>query len=654
MSTVLQHVIFPTNIDPDVLPLYADPDTWTMIRSEPVRLSSISNIDNMLSRYSTRVNAGARVSYATYFNAFPAAYWQRWTTVNVVNLQMRLRGSGFVTVYRSNAAGAQQKVESRVVEQTATDITFELPLNKFGDGGWYWFDLIAGDTDLILEHASWQTTATPVKTGKLSLGMCTFNKSDYCINTLRNIAEDKYLLADIDQILLVDQGTKKVQDEPDFAEISAQLGGQLRIINQGNLGGSGGYSRAMYETLQLDDTDFLLLLDDDIEFETESALRALQFGRFSREPVIVGGHMFDLYNKPVLHAWAEGINKNPFIWGPTFAEQHRHDFRISNLRMTPWMHSRLDSEYNGWWMCMIPKQVIAEIGLSLPVFIKWDDAEYGLRAAEHGFRTVSLPGVALWHMSWLDKDDTQDWQAYFHTRNRIIAGLLHSPHSRSGKLLQNSSRQDLKKLFNMQYYAVQLSVNALRDVLAGPAHLHESIAEVMPAARALAKDFPETKIWQPGEAGAPVAAKKRALPIVKLHKDYKKNQKRKPTKYPTGAKLALFTAKHLLKDLTENTSASQKPEMEFAKIDSLWWSVPNYSSVIVGSADGTGKMLYRHNRQHFRRLWRESQVLTREIERNWDKLSKAYRAALPDLTSPESWRKTFAATDPNLSDSTQK
>src|SRR5690606_22070152 len=156
---------------------------------------------------------------------------------------------------------------------------------------------------------------------------------------------------------------------------------------------------------------------------------------------------------------------------------------------------RLDADYNGWWMCMIPKQVIAEIGLSMPVFIKWDDAEYGLRAKKAGYRTVSLPGVALWHISWLDKDDTQDWGAYFHTRNRIIAGLLHSDRPKSGRLLQNSGRQDIKKLLNMQYYATQLAVDALRDVLAGPERLHEVMAESMPAARKKAAEFPETRVY---------------------------------------------------------------------------------------------------------------------------------------------------------------
>jgi galactofuranosylgalactofuranosylrhamnosyl-N-acetylglucosaminyl-diphospho-decaprenol beta-1,5/1,6-galactofuranosyltransferase len=35
---VLQNVVFPLDRDPDLLPLYADPETWSMIEDEPVRV----------------------------------------------------------------------------------------------------------------------------------------------------------------------------------------------------------------------------------------------------------------------------------------------------------------------------------------------------------------------------------------------------------------------------------------------------------------------------------------------------------------------------------------------------------------------------------------------------------------------------------------
>ena len=40
----------------------------------------------------------------------------------------------------------------------------------------------------------------------------------------------------------------------------------------------------------------------------------------------------------------------------------------------------IDVDFNGWWTCVIPRQVAEEIGQPLPLFLKWDDAEYGLRA----------------------------------------------------------------------------------------------------------------------------------------------------------------------------------------------------------------------------------------------------------------------------------
>ena len=49
----------------------------------------------------------------------------------------------------------------------------------------------------------------------------------------------------------------------------------------------------------------------------------------------------------------------------------------------------------------------------------------GLRAAEHGYPTVTMPGIAIWHMAWSDKDDAIDWQAYFHLRNRLVVAALH-------------------------------------------------------------------------------------------------------------------------------------------------------------------------------------------------------------------------------------
>ncbi len=53
------------------------------------------------------------VSFATYFNAFPASYWRRWSTSTSVVLRVELTGTGRVDVYRSKATGARSSWRAR-------------------------------------------------------------------------------------------------------------------------------------------------------------------------------------------------------------------------------------------------------------------------------------------------------------------------------------------------------------------------------------------------------------------------------------------------------------------------------------------------------------------------------------------------------------
>ncbi|GAA3205586.1 glycosyltransferase [Microbacterium terregens] len=635
MVHVLQNVVFPTDRDPDLLPLYADPETWSVIDEEPVRVSNLAHMGNILGRNRARVVAGRRVSFGTYFNAFPASYWQHWTAVRELTLSVRTEGPCTILIYRSTGSGVSQRLETREADGTAEN-TFPLVLDQFSDGGWIWFDLVADDKDVLFQGAEWTTEQEPVRTGKASIGITTFNKPDYCIWTLMSLADEPDVLELVDRIFVIDQGDRRVDAQPEFGEVSAALGETLQIITQPNLGGSGGFARAMAETLERPESDFVQLLDDDVRIEPESVRRSIVFGRYASTPTIVGAHMFDLLDRPKLHAWAEVVDDEPFMWRALYQEKLPHDFSASNLRQTPMLHMRLDADYNGWWMCLIPTEVIRTVGLAIPAFIKWDDAEYSLRARRAGFPTVSVPGVALWHVSWVGKDDTIDWQAYFHARNRIVAALLHSPVPGGGNLLRHSRRVDLKHLMMMQYYPVALRHRALRDILSGPAHMRAGLATAMPTARALAKKFPETRVHK--DSGVPMRSRhgRQVFRRMSLH----------DLDNPTGLRLRWFTFSTLLAHWLhaprpENVA---QPEVEFGKNDAYWWRVPLYDSALVSAADGSGKNIYVRDRAKYRRMLIDSVRLHRRLRREWPTLSRRYRQAQQEMTSLEAWRRTFGET----------
>src|ERR1700751_3993439 len=133
---VVQRVVFP-GADLDVVPLYVEPNPERGAAELAAELlaESLGNRDpvppaptamgvatgetqsvirfggglpahpaeEILPRRSAAISENARVSFATYFNAFPASYWRRWTTLDSVTLRIRVAGECTIILYRSAA-----------------------------------------------------------------------------------------------------------------------------------------------------------------------------------------------------------------------------------------------------------------------------------------------------------------------------------------------------------------------------------------------------------------------------------------------------------------------------------------------------------------------------------------------------------------------
>ena len=647
--STLQRVILPSADQMDTVSLYVDAGTASGVRlrenDELARTPKLpeqklqmfssgsreAHFEDLLTRQSMRVRSGEQMSFGTYFNAFPASYWKRWTSVRDVRLVVRTSGTGTVTVYKSNARGSVQRVDGKHVDGTATSV-FDLTLKPFGDGGWYWFDLAASSGELLLETGEWQAEGGAGPRGQVTLQITTMNKPDFCLNNARILAENPDVLENVKEILIVDQGTQKVEAEDGFADVKESLGGKLRVINQANLGGSGGFARGMYESVE-NGSDYVLLLDDDIVVEPESIVRLLTFADHCKKPTIVGGHMFDLYNRSVLHTFGEVVDPFRIVPALPHADMEvRHDFSIANLRQTAWLHRRVDVDYNGWWMCLIPTEVIREIGLSLPLFIKWDDAEYGLRAREAGFATVSLPGAAVWHVSWIDKDDLVGWQAYFHERNRLITTLIHSPYPKGGRVLRESVQSDVKHLVSMQYFTEHGRIEALKDLFKGPQDLHRVLGTKLPEINALKASYPDAQLKDdvddfpaPKLGRGPMGGTVVGMPSKK-------------ELIPWGIKTV---ARQLIK--APGPESAERPQGYLAHRDNRWFRVAHYDSVVVSNAEGTGASWYQRDPKKLKSMLTEATRLHVRLFREWDSLAEQYRNAVADVSSMESWKKTFDA-----------
>ena len=268
--------------------------------------------------------------------------------------------------------------------------------------------------------------AEPAPPGRISIGITTFNRPDFCVEHLRTLGAAPEVLDLLDAVLRHRPGHQaRSADHPDFADAAEEASAtSCGSSSRATSAAPAASPAAMDETRARRGTaTTLLILDDDIICEPESILRAVTFADLARKPTIVGGHMFSLYDRSVLHAFGEVVAPRKWWWGASPNTKARHDFGRRNLRNTPWLHRRVDADYNGWWMCLIPTKIIARAGLAMPVFIKWDDAEYGAARGRRGLPDgVAARAWPSWHIPWLDKNDALDWQAYFHHPQPVDRG----------------------------------------------------------------------------------------------------------------------------------------------------------------------------------------------------------------------------------------
>ena len=638
--TPVHRVVFPADGDTTLLPLYVDqgasapaprPESLAPTQQHLVTALRDSLRAEIVGGHTADVSFGRshltvapkhRVSFATYFNAFPASYWQEHTDVDRVRIDLSVSGAARIDLFRSNARGKYVRMDSAEIDDRA--VSFEIPLDRFGDGGWLWFDLEAHGAPATLTSATWSVPAEAAQRPRIraTVAIPSFNMPGACIDQINRFADHPDVLDSLSRVVIIDQGTNRLRDHVLFPAAASRLGDQLLVIEQPNLGGSGGFSRGMLEMTRDTSSDAVLLLDDDAEAEPESIVRAIRFSEFTRGPRIVGGHMLNASERTVLHSFGETINWDSFWWEAVDPQLSAVDFRYSSIRTTPALSRRMDVTYNGWWMCLIPRSVVEEVGLSLPFFIKWDDAEYALRASKAAVPTISLPGVAAWHVPWDEKDDGLDWQAYFHQRNRLVTALLHSPRRRGGSMVRRNLASDLKHILSMQYTATLLRAAALRDVLAGPEHMDGTLEESAVRARSLAAgmikrraDFPPVQAHQPG------------VRAVRLRR-------------PLGVlSFGVSAVRGFWHQLTTPRAAA--PQERGRAVDAKWWRLAGLDQALVSNAAGSGVWGYRRDAALVRREAARSVRNHISLYLNWPRLSKAYRERERSLSSIETWERTL-------------
>ena len=322
---------------------------------------------------------------------------------------------------------------------------------------------------------------------------------------MRALADRKEVYEEIARIFIVNQGDRFGLSDL-VTDASEDFLGRIELIEQDNLGGCGGFTRGMYETLRDAVPDAFHPARRRRPAAPRVAVPGDRFMRYANDDVVIGGHMLDLARPDELYEAGADFDPETLLPKPVGQGEELSD--PDTLEM--FLEVR-PVDYNGWWFFAAATSVLEDLGLPIPCFIRGDDMEYGARLKRHGLKTIPVPGIAVWHEPFYLK--LGNWHYYFEIRNRLTMLSLH----RNGDL--KAVRRKIRRKFHFdamlsRYNTCQFAIDALRDYLAGGDAVFDTTN------RALLRCLEHQKAIGPkrvdGRAKASVIAV-RQLPPARLH-----------------------------------------------------------------------------------------------------------------------------------------
>ena len=375
---------------------------------------------------------GEEAEFGGYMNCFDAGLWRRCTNVCFVGIIIKGQGSFDLTCYHHDRAPA-------IVLATT-------PL-KCGEA--YWLKLpeigqlsltLRAQNDAVIENIAWMTDLEP---HRIKVGLCVtqFHRETEVTSNLMHFK-------DLDVTCIVIDNSRSMSPNPNFV-----------VIPNPNLGGAGGFARALSECKSRQITH-AIFMDDDAATPLESVRRTLAFLSFanSSQAAVSGAMVSELRPNEL---WENGA---------TFYKRckpiaHRQSF--GNFNAIYRMLSRQNTHkpynfYGGWWFFAFP--ISAVQSYPFPYFVRGDDICFSL---SNSFQIEMLPGVFAMQADFAVKESA--FSLYLDLRNHLHHHLVQQSLTLGRVQLAKLAVSFIgRSVFRMHYASARALILAWHDIMAGP------------------------------------------------------------------------------------------------------------------------------------------------------------------------------------------
>ncbi len=552
-----------------------------------------------------------RAGFDTYFNCFSVGKWNRYTRLDNLKLCLELQGSFHVSIlhmYSMYTEPFEHIIRERVCRASVrTAFDFEIPLKGLDEGGIVCFRLYALEAeDNVFYGGGYVTDVDEAALNPVNIAIdtCTFRRERYIT---RNVALLNRDIMENPNNPMYGHLDMFISDNGRTLDVKAMQTDRVHIFPNRNVGGAGGFTRGMIEILDmLPERPFthVLVMDDDVLINTDAILRTYRLLQFLKPECLgktVAGAMLRLDNRSLQHecgGW----------WNGFCVRNDKTMLDLTQINNILFNEKEDMANYNAWWYSCIPISKISNDNLPLPIFIRYDDVEYGLRT---GSDIIAMSGICLWHEPFEYRFSSSS--QYYEIRNEMIVNALHWPDwgfKQAREVLRYSVKVNIGRY---RYSDCKLAFKAMEDFCRGPEFLLNTDGEAL-----------HKEVMMIGDRFQPL----KELPVRFDENEYIKSQRQeKPAK--KGLRI-LTLNKHLL------------PRKGDAVVDAALNGVKDFAGkkrVLNYDVGGNRGFVTEYNGKRLMESLRGYRRTVRMMKAKYAPACQAWRQAMPTLTSREFWDK---------------
>ena len=404
---------------------------------------------------------GERVTFDTYFNIFPLFKWKHYTRIADLYISVRLQGNARIELKGIN----RSKDEAGEFDDPITLNSVECQNSCGGDATLlqcgnldgladFLYLSIHAESEVAVESVTFATSAERNQDLNIACCFCTYKREADIKKNVENLLggivhNDDSDLKERLHIYVADNGHTLPLDL--YAKEPA-----VHLFYNKNYGGAGGFTRCMIESCFRNEGkpfSHIILMDDDALILPEVVERTgalLSILKEEYSDYMVGGGLMTKENPVIQVEIGVFLSIDHLTNRPCGRNRDISSLgSILNNEISP----ETEINYNGWWYTCIPTKIITKDNLPLPLFLHFDDQEYGCR---HN-KFIRLNGIGAWHPRPNGVETKRPHIVYYNIRNRWIAQAKYFPNKstkeKTIKTLGASFSLALNYKFRAAYYA---------------------------------------------------------------------------------------------------------------------------------------------------------------------------------------------------------